>query len=99
MTRDEAIARLRSIEPELRAFGVEHLYLFGSVARNEAHGGSDLDVFVEPAGKDFLRFDNFMGPFALIEGAFPETPIGYSTRNGLSVHVRKAAEREAVRVF
>ena len=36
MQRDEAIARLKRHEAELRRLGVEHLYLFGSTARGEA---------------------------------------------------------------
>ncbi len=38
----EVIARLKSTEPQLRAFGVSGLYLSGSYARNGA--GLDSDV-------------------------------------------------------
>ncbi|NNM71231.1 nucleotidyltransferase family protein [Enterovirga aerilata] len=99
MRRDEAVSRLAGLEPELRAFGVAHLYLFGSVARDEAGPGSDLDVFVEPVGQDFFRLDNYMGPFELIERIFPGVPVGYSTRQGLSDYIRDTVESEAVRVF
>lgn len=44
MTRDEALAKLRPMEAELRARGIEALYLFGSVARDEARSDSDLDL-------------------------------------------------------
>ena len=99
MTREEAVSRLAELEPELRSFGVARLYVFGSVARDEAGPGSDLDVFVDPAGPDFFRLDNYMAPYALIEQNFPGTPVGYSTRQGLSPYVRDTVEREAVRVF
>ena len=99
MRRNEAVARLERIAPDLRAFGVAHLYLFGSVARDEAGPASDLDVFVDPRGAEFLRLDSFMAPFALIEQAFPEMPVGYSTREGLSAYVRGTIEEEAVQVF
>jgi predicted nucleotidyltransferase len=47
MRRDEALAILRKLLPELRAgFGVEALYLFGSTARDEATSQSDVDVLV-----------------------------------------------------
>jgi predicted nucleotidyltransferase len=46
MHRDHAIAILRAHEPELRAAGVEHLSIFGSVAREEAKSSSDVDVLV-----------------------------------------------------
>jgi uncharacterized protein len=47
MNRDEAIARLRQHEAELKALGVQHLYLFGSTARGEAHPDSDVDLFFD----------------------------------------------------
>ena len=44
MDRDETIAKLREHEAELKALGVQHLYLFGSTARGEASEGSDVDL-------------------------------------------------------
>jgi uncharacterized protein len=46
MDKDQVIAKLRAHEAELRAAGVQALSVFGSVARNEAGDGSDLDVVV-----------------------------------------------------
>lgn len=51
MKRIEALYRLRQALPELeREFGVLQAGLFGSVARDEARPGSDVDVMVELAG-------------------------------------------------
>ena len=47
MERDDAIARLREHEAELKRLGVEHLYLFGSTARGEAREDSDVDLFFD----------------------------------------------------
>jgi uncharacterized protein len=47
MDRDEVIARLREHEAELKALGVQHLYLFGSTVRGEAGAESDVDLFFE----------------------------------------------------
>ena len=47
MKRDEAIERLRQHEAELKQLGIEHLYLFGSMARNEARSDSDVDLFFD----------------------------------------------------
>ena len=44
MTRAEVVAKLKAVEPALRAHGVAALYLFGSYARDEAGPDSDLDV-------------------------------------------------------
>lgn len=47
-TTDEYIAMLKECNEELRLkFGVTSLCLFGSVARNEQHEGSDVDVCVD----------------------------------------------------
>ena len=47
MTRDEVISLLRRHEPELKRLGVDHLYLFGSTARDEARQDSDVDLFFD----------------------------------------------------
>lgn len=46
MDRETVIATLRAHEPELRAAGVASLSVFGSVARDEAQDGSDIDLVV-----------------------------------------------------
>lgn len=43
----EVIATLSAHESELRRLGVSHAAVFGSVARGEAGGESDIDVLVE----------------------------------------------------
>lgn len=51
MKRADAIQRLRQALPDLRQeFGVVRVGVFGSVARDEAREGSDVDVLVELAG-------------------------------------------------
>jgi predicted nucleotidyltransferase len=99
MKRAEVIEKLKSVEPDLRAHGVAALYLFGSHSRDDAGPGSDLDVFVDPAGEDFYGLDNYVGAYEKIRDAFPGTAIGYSTRTGLSKYIRSDVEAEAVRVF
>jgi predicted nucleotidyltransferase len=48
MDRDQIIAKLRKYAPELKAAGVEHLFLHGSYARGTAiRGSSDVDVIAE----------------------------------------------------
>jgi uncharacterized protein len=47
MDRTEAIARLREHEAELKALGVQRLYLFGSTASGEAGTESDVDLFFD----------------------------------------------------
>jgi uncharacterized protein len=47
MRRDLTIAKLKEHEAELKQLGVEHLYLFGSTARDEARDDSDVDLFFD----------------------------------------------------
>jgi predicted nucleotidyltransferase len=100
MRRDEVIAKLKETEPALKAFGVGALYLFGSHARDEAQGGSDVDVFVDPAPDRAFGFLPFMDAYAAIQKAFgDQVEVGYSTRTGLSPYILEDVEREAVRIF
>jgi predicted nucleotidyltransferase len=48
MDKNQVIAKLREHEPELKAAGVEHLFLHGSYARGTAiREVSDVDVIAE----------------------------------------------------
>lgn len=82
LTRDEAIRRLHTIEPEIRRLGVRRLALFGSVLRNQARPDSDVDVLVEfiPAEK---TFDHFMALADLLENTL-EHPVEVVTIESLS---------------
>jgi predicted nucleotidyltransferase len=100
MQRDEVIRKLKETEPALRRFGVSALYLFGSLARNEALPDSDIDVFVDPASDESFGFLNFMDAYEAIRRSVGEdTGLGYSTRDGLSPYIRGDVEREAIRIF
>lgn len=58
LTREQAIQRLIASEPEIRALGVQHLALFGSVARGRARLDSDVDLLVQfaPGAKTYSHF-------------------------------------------
>jgi predicted nucleotidyltransferase len=99
MNRDMILARLREIEPRLRARGVAALYLFGSYSRDEATASSDVDLFVDPTDDNFLQLEPFMGAYDDIRTALGGLDVGYGTRNGLSPHIRPAVELQALRVF
>jgi uncharacterized protein len=57
--REDILVALRNAKPLLDSFGVAHVSLFGSFARDEAREDSDVDVLVEfarPIGMfDFAR--------------------------------------------
>jgi uncharacterized protein len=47
MDTNSILQALRSHEPELKAAGIVHLRLFGSVARGESSSSSDVDLMAE----------------------------------------------------
>lgn len=49
MRRHDVIDILRDHRVELASLGAEHLFLFGSVARDQATSDSDVDVVVDTA--------------------------------------------------
>jgi predicted nucleotidyltransferase len=98
MDRESAVATLRAHEAELRRRGVAHAALFGSVARGEATGGSDIDILVElapDAGVDLL---GYVGITHYLADLFP-VKVDVANRSTLKPHVRPGAERDAVYAF
>ncbi len=47
MDKDHVISKLQAHEQELRAAGIVHLRVFGSVARGQASSRSDVDLLAE----------------------------------------------------
>jgi predicted nucleotidyltransferase len=98
MKRAEALKKLRTFAGALRARGATSLYLFGSIARNQAGADSDLDLFVDydPRGK-FIAFDLVASKRLLQQGL--GVGVDLTTRKGLHPLIRKRVEAEATRVF
>jgi hypothetical protein len=96
MNRDQALATLRTERERLRRdYGVKSLALFGSVARDEATGASDLDLLVE-----FDRPTGLMGLFALqdyLEHLFG-CSVDLGTPGSLKPRIRQRAMAEAIYV-
>lgn len=59
-TADTVISTLRAHREELRAAGIRHLSLFGSVARDKADRDSDVDLVAE------IDRDAHLGLFGLV---------------------------------
>jgi predicted nucleotidyltransferase len=97
MQRDEVIAKLKQHEADLRRLGVEHLFLFGSTARNEARLDSDVDLF----------FDYPRGTFGLYELIDVKDAAAFilgckadiMTRDSIHRRLRASIEAEAIPVF
>src|ERR1700684_816632 len=97
MEANDAIARLKAHEAELKQLGVQHLYLFGSTARGEARDDSDVDLFFDHE-KGKLRL------FGLLDVKERASEIlgrkaDIMTRDSLHRVLRKRIEASALQVF
>lgn len=97
LSREEAILRLRALEPELRSRGVDALYLFGSTSRDEAGSDSDVDVFGDLDPDRRFGLDYFGLKF-VIQDAIGR-PTDFMSRDGIHPLLRQDIEASAVRVF
>jgi predicted nucleotidyltransferase len=96
MDTSHTLRLLNDHEAALRErFGVRHLALFGSVARNEAHPGSDVDLLVEFDGP--ATSDRYFGLQFYLEDLLGR-PVDLVTDKALRPELRPHVEREAIRV-
>jgi predicted nucleotidyltransferase len=96
MDKQQVLALVQCHRDRLEEFGVKALFLFGSVARDEATAESDVDILVE--------FHHPVGLFTLLRlESFLEELFGCSvdvgTPNSLRPYVRDSVLREAIRVM
>jgi predicted nucleotidyltransferase len=89
MNKQQALEILRRAEPDLRARGVLHAALFGSVARDEARLDSDLDVMIEVDPDASIGVYQYVDLKDYIAGLF-EGAVDVVSRDSLKPHVRPA---------
>jgi len=98
MTRAETLASLNAHSAAIRARGATALYLFGSTARDEARGGSDVDLFVEYDGAKTFSLLDLAGIKNFLEDTLAVS-VDVTTRDSLHPRLRDRIERSAIRVF
>ena len=96
--RQTVLDRLKAMEADLRRDGVTALWMFGSVARDAATPGSDIDLAVEldPASKASLL------TIARLQQDIQDAlgvPVDLGIRDDLRPHVIEGFRRDAVQVF
>ena len=99
MDKSTIIAKLRENEGELKAAGIEHLFLHGSYARGTAiPETSDVDVIAEFAPErrlsllDMVAIENRLADMLGVR-------VDLSPAKGLKEPVAARASREGVRAF
>lgn len=95
-TRAEVVRQLAASKAELAArFGVTRLALFGSVVRDLAHEGSDVDILVSFEGP--ATSARYFGVQFFLEDLLG-LPVDLVTDKALRPELRPFVEREAVHV-
>ena len=96
MSRDEVLALLRAHKKiPAERFGVIHLALFGSFARNRADEDSDVDLLVRFDGR--ATSEHYFGTQFYIEDLLGR-PVDLVTDRALRRELRPYVEREALHV-
>ncbi|HVH75357.1 MAG TPA: nucleotidyltransferase domain-containing protein [Stellaceae bacterium] len=102
MDKAEILAALRAHEAELREAGVERLAIFGSVARGDDAGASDVDVVVcldpQAAAGGFAyfgRLDTLARRLSRIVGR----PVDLVPEPVRKERLKRSIEKESVRAF
>ena len=96
MNRDRVLELLRSHQGELEArFGVKHLALFGSTARDSAKAGSDVDLLVTFDGPATSK--RFFGTQFFIEDLLG-SPVDLVTDKTLRAELRPYIEVDSLHV-
>ena len=95
--RADVIGILKRHQSELQKLGVEHLYLFGSVARDVATDNSDIDLFFDHARGQLGVYELMDVKQRAQEILGRQTDI--MTRASLHPVLREKIEESALRVF
>lgn len=95
---DTIIARLREIEPAIKAQGVKRLAVFGSRARGDARPDSDLDILIDTTSRGEAPPLDFFKVLHLIEDA-TGVSTQISMRDMLKPRVAERIADDLVEVF
>ena len=92
---NDIIKKLRHLKPELEErYGVTRIGIFGSVARNEAHNGSDIDIVVDMA-PDLLKRVSLKAELELL---FDKKVDVVRYWHGMNHYLKARIDQEAVYV-
>lgn len=98
MDQQDAIEILRRHETTLRARGVRHAGLFGSVARGNAGPHSDIDILIDLEPDAPLDVYTYTSIKRYIASLFPQR-VDIVSRDALKPHLRRPTEADVLYAF
>ena len=98
MTRDEIIEKLKAREADLRAQGVAHAALFGSIARGDDRPDSDIDILVDLDPAIVVTIFDYAGVKDFIADMF-DRPVDVVSRESLKPRLLPKATADAIYAF
>jgi uncharacterized protein len=98
MNRQAAIAILQRNADALRARGIRHAALFGSVARDEGRPDSDIDIMIELAPEASLDIFAYVELKDFVASLFP-SPVDVVNKDALRPHVGPPATADSIYAF
>jgi len=98
MNKQDVIAVLQKNADALRARGIRHAALFGSVARGEARPDSDIDIMIELAPDASLDIFAYVELKDFVAGLFPG-PVDVVNKDALKPSVKPPATADSIYAF
>lgn len=95
---ENALATLRAAESKLRAKGIQHAGVFGSVARDEAKPRSDIDILVDLDPALPITIYDYVGIQEEVASLFSQS-VDVIDSAGLKPRMRTAVTRDLVYAF
>ncbi|HVC61164.1 MAG TPA: nucleotidyltransferase domain-containing protein [Acetobacteraceae bacterium] len=92
------MAASRAQADAVKALGATSLYLFGSMVRDDAGPGSDIDLFIDYDRNSRLSLIELVGIGQLLEHRLG-VPVDVTTRDSLDPLLRDRIEASAERIF
>jgi predicted nucleotidyltransferase len=98
MKRDDIIRTLKEREADLRAHGVTHAAVFGSVARDQQKPNSDVDILVDLDPAVVATMFDYAGLKDYVASLF-EGSVDVIDRGALKPRLRPRAAADAIYAF
>ncbi|NER47775.1 MAG: nucleotidyltransferase family protein [Symploca sp. SIO1A3] len=95
MQQNEVQSILVNHQDTIKSYGVRTLFIFGSVARDEATAESDVDILVEFEGA--VTFERYMDLKFYLEDQL-RTKVDLVTKRSLKPQIRASVEQEVIRI-